>query len=104
VPTGSLLDSGSAGVVETAQITIDLWVHAIGYGVLAAVLTLTGDRLSWPTVVGAVLAATALGATVELLQWPLLWRTGSLYDGLANALGAAVGTGIASAIRIVRRG
>lgn len=103
VPTGSLLGGGSAGVAEIVAITIDLWLHAIGYGALAVALTLTADRLSWPIVVGAVLAATGLGATVELLQWPLPWRTSSLLDGVANALGAAVGGGVAGVVRIVRR-
>lgn len=103
IPTGPLLGGGSAGAAEIATITIDLWLHAIGYGALAAALTLTADRLSWPIVIGAVLAATVLGATVELLQWPLPWRTSSLLDGGANAIGAAVGAGIASGVRLLRR-
>lgn len=107
VPTGSLFESGPAGAatVDTGLIVVglDVWLHMFGYGVLAAALVLSADRNSWPVLISAVVAATALGVAVEALQVPLAFRTGSLLDGLANATGAILGAGTASLVRVVSR-
>lgn len=102
-PIGSLLEGGPAGAATTdlglVSIGLDGWLHGIGYGALAAVLALTADRRSWSVLVGAAGVAIAFGAGIELLQWPLPWRTGSPFDAFANAVGAIAGAAFAGGAR-----
>jgi hypothetical protein len=105
VPTGSIPSDGSA---EAARIVLDsagldLRVHAIGYGAFAGVLVIASNRLSWSILFGAVLLATAFGAVVELLQWPIPWRTSSVLDALANGVGACIGAVLAGVVRAFRQ-
>ena len=42
----------------------------------------------------AWLFATSYGALIELIQWLLPWRSAEWLDGVANAVGAAIGVWI----------
>jgi VanZ family protein len=79
--------SAAGGVLPSAT---DKLLHAAGY---AAVAWAAGSALSDPddrTLAAVALGAAALGAGVELVQ-PLVGRTASLLDALANCAGAALG-------------
>lgn len=95
VPVGSLLGGGGDGAIG-----IDVWLHVIGYAALSAALVLAAQRRSWTVLLGAAVLATAFGAAVELLQWPLPWRRASLLDALGNAAGATVGAWAAGLARL----
>lgn len=106
VPTGSLFGRGPAGAtVEVGPILLglDVWLHVLGYGALAAALVLSADRISLPVLISAVVAGIAFGAAVELLQVSLSFRTGSPIDGLATATGAVLGAGTARVVRVANR-
>ena len=70
----------------------DKWTHALAYAGLAAALlyaSVTPGRDS--SRVGlAVALAVAFGVAIELLQWPIPYRTASAVDVLADAVGAGV--------------
>ena len=82
--------------------------HVLQYAVLAALLLrgLAGAR--WRGVgvrvaALAVLLATLYGVTDEAHQWFVPGRTAEVTDLVADALGAAVATGVICGWRIVRR-
>jgi hypothetical protein len=59
-----------------------LLVHVVLFGVLAAALLRPWQRSGWPGPVGGpMLAATAYGAAIELVQVALPYRTGDPLDG-----------------------
>ncbi|MFC7096871.1 VanZ family protein [Halobaculum marinum] len=74
----------------------DLIVHAVGYAAVAYALAralperLRGDGALGP-LAGVVVATAALGGAVELAQGVVPGRTTSLFDAVANTLGALVG-------------
>lgn len=73
---------------------VDKWVHVGSYALLAflgAFVTLTRSVV---VLLAIALATTVFGAGVELLQWPIPWRTMESADVVANALGAFVAVGI----------
>ena len=68
----------------------DKWSHALAYAALTAALAYASieggcGRLALP-----VLAAIAFGIAIELLQWPIPYRTASVADALADAVGAGL--------------
>jgi len=78
--------------------------HAIGYGMLGALLlrALAGGRLSGVTgrrALAAILLATLYGASDETHQWFVPGRSPDRFDVLADCLGAAlaVAAGVAAA-------
>lgn len=71
---------------------VDKWLHAAGFAALAVSLSASRVARGWRP--GRVaLAALAVGAAVEVLQWPIPWRDASGLDLLADAVGVAVGLG-----------
>lgn len=73
---------------------MDKWIHAFAYcGFTLAVAFALVDREQGPTRMVAMAVATAVvfGAGIELLQGQLSYRTFSLFDALANGVGAAAG-------------
>lgn len=102
VPVDALLGAGGTGSIGILGVGLDKWLHVIGLCALSASLVLTTERLSWRGLVGAVLVAVAFGVAIELLQWPLPWRTASLADVLADALGAIAGGVLAWLVRVYR--
>jgi VanZ family protein len=68
----------------------DKWSHALAYAGLTAALAYASieggrGRLALP-----VLAAIAFGIAIELIQWPIPYRTASVADALADAVGACL--------------
>lgn len=61
--------------------------HALAYAVLGGLAALAGARPNWV----AALAATAVGALLELGQMMVPGRSASLADLAADALGATIG-------------
>lgn len=73
--------------------------HALAYAVLAACAVLA-QRVPRPVVTFA--AVVAYGAGLEVVQGAMGLRSMQWEDVLANALGAALGTGAAILVRRVR--
>ncbi|UIO99524.1 VanZ family protein [Halobaculum sp. CBA1158] len=97
VVTASLLPmpTGSEAGGTVAPPGSDLVMHAVGYAAVAYTLARTlptrGRRRSLLALVGVAVAATGIGAGVELAQEFVPGRTPSLLDGVANAVGAVGG-------------
>lgn len=87
VLVGSLAPGSTAGGLPAG---VDKLLHAAGYAVIA--LSLAGARRAerGRTLVSIVLAAALLGVGIEVVQ-PLVGRTTSLLDAVANLLGATAG-------------
>ncbi len=103
VPVG--LFAGGGGAPVTTQflgVGLDKWLHVVGFGALAASLVSAMDKFSWRELASVLIVTVAFGVAIELLQWPLPWRTASLADVLADAVGAIVGSGLAGLIRVYR--
>ena len=87
-----------SGVAASAgPLALDALFHAVGYGVVAALVV----RSRGPTAGGfvvAVVAAVALGVAVEGLQALLPFRTASVGDVVADLAGAVVGAAAAVAL------
>ena len=78
---------GPLGVVGA-----DKWTHALAYAGLAAALAYASVTPGHDSSrVGlAVALAVGFGAAIELLQWPIPYRTASAVDVLADAVGACM--------------
>lgn len=77
--------------VEIPIPNIDKPVHFAMYAVLTIAALLESRTRTWRVYIGAVLFAIAFGGAMELVQACLPWRSCSLYDEAANAIGAIVG-------------
>jgi VanZ family protein len=77
--------------------------HFVAYAALGFVLPLaiSGWRAHRRILVVAFVLGVALGAGVEVLQWPIPYRDASLLDLAVDAAGAAVGI---AAFSVVARG
>lgn len=104
VPTAPVLGDGPGRVLTVGVVSVglDTCLHVVGYGALAATLLWTAEPPSRWSIIRAVLIATAFGAAIEMLQWPLPWRDASLLDALSNAVGAVLGVGLAGLARRFR--
>ena len=69
----------------------DAVAHALGYALLAVALARALASGAGAVPLAAFVGACAVGAGVELLQWPLTYRTASVADAAANAVGAGLG-------------
>lgn len=82
--------SGGVSTAVGTGLGADKLLHAVGY---AALTWTVASAVGAPTVrrlAAIVLVVTAFGAGVELVQ-PLVGRTASLLDALANLAGAVAG-------------
>lgn len=82
---GTLPPTGPLGVVGP-----DKWIHAAEYGLLAGLVAWATTPRTRGESVRILLAVAGYGVVVELLQAPLVTRTASPRDALANLVGAAV--------------
>ncbi len=86
----------------------DGWLHAVGYGGQAGLLTWLFGSSGWADTVSlgaAVLGAILFGAVTELIQLLVPGRSADLGDLLADAVGAVVVCGmLALAAIALRRG
>lgn len=91
---GGVLDGAGAGSGGTGVIPVDVGLtepfHVIGYAVLAALVTRATGRTRRGLLI-AVVAATAFGFGIELVQAPIPWRTFAWWDVTLNAVGAVTG-------------
>lgn len=75
-------------------ITLDKWLHGIGYALLTATLAYAFEdstRISRRNrLVLAVCIAVVFGGIMELVQWPTPQRTMSGLDAVANTIGACL--------------
>lgn len=77
---------------ESGGLPTSLLFHAVGYAALAMTLRISLIATRRPhTNAGALLGASAYGALIECLQYPLPYRTFSYLDMLINATGAGLG-------------
>lgn len=68
----------------------DKWTHALAYAALTAALAYASVEDGRSRLALAVGVAIGFGIAVELLQWPLSYRTASVADALADAVGACL--------------
>lgn len=73
--------------------------HAVGYFCLTTVALYVFDERPLVVAVGVVV----LGAGIELVQGFVSYRTASLLDATANAVGVAVALGVVAAVRQAER-
>jgi VanZ family protein len=72
-------------------IGMDKWSHAVAYGTLTATLAYAAAVSgNWGRLAAVTCLAVAFGIGVELVQWPIPYRTASVADVLADAVGACL--------------
>ena len=89
-----------ASVVETAGgartlgpfglVGADKWTHALAYAALTAALAYASVEDWRGRLALSVGVAIAFGIGIELVQWPIPYRTASVADALADAIGACL--------------
>ncbi|MFC7204596.1 VanZ family protein [Haloferax namakaokahaiae] len=73
---------------------VDKWLHAIGYTVLSVGLASALDARTRRLLLASAAGAVIYGAGIEVVQGFLPYRSLSIADFGANALGAALGVAI----------
>ena len=68
----------------------DKWTHALAYAGLAVLYASVTPGRDSSRVGLAVALAVGFGVVIELLQWPIPYRTASAVDVLADAVGTGV--------------
>jgi hypothetical protein len=68
----------------------DKWTHAFAYAGLTAALAYASVESGRDRLMLAVAVAIAFGIAIELVQWPIPYRTASIADALADAVGACL--------------
>ncbi|MFC4408028.1 VanZ family protein [Haloarchaeobius iranensis] len=96
VVVGSLVDPPGTATATTGPFGVlpaDKWQHGLAYTLLGGLVARAFGRTALRAALAAVAVVVAVGFGVELLQSVVPWRTASLLDGAANAVGALVGVG-----------
>jgi len=73
---------------------ISVYLHFVAYGGLAGAIgyaALAADRRALLLAAGL---SFAYGVGIELIQWPIAYRTASILDAGINAAGAAIGAAV----------
>ena len=96
IPESTSAASPGAGLGFTAAF------HVVGYAILAALLA-RGTGRSLVGLVSAAAVATAFGFGIEVLQYPIPWRSFAWLDVLFNALGAVVGVTVVGVVVAISR-
>lgn len=81
---------GNVSTASTGAVGADKLLHAVAYAGLTFAVATAVDTRNPRRLAGVVLAVTAFGAGVELVQ-PFVGRTASLLDALANLAGSLAG-------------
>ncbi|WP_279528150.1 VanZ family protein [Halospeciosus flavus] len=89
--------SGSLGLVG-----LDKWLHAVGYAGLSFLVAAAFGRRGWRSLTAVVALVVVFGGAIELVQGALPWRSASVLDLLADAVGALVGVAAYRGWRAVR--
>ena len=99
VLVASLLPASGSELGATGPLgllAVDLWLHAVGYAVLAVVVAIPIEARGRDALSAVVVAVVLYGLGVEGLQGLAPTRAPSLLDALANAVGAVVGAAVRS--------
>jgi len=88
--------SGLGAMGPLGLVAVDLWLHAVGYAVLAVLVAIAVEARNRDALSAVVVAVVLYGLLVEGLQGLAPTRAPSLLDALANAVGAVVGAGVRS--------
>jgi VanZ family protein len=94
VLVASLLPASGSGLGATGPlglVAVDLWLHAVGYAVLAVVVAIAVEARGRDALSAVVVAVVLYGLLIEGLQGLAPTRALSLLDALANAVGAVTG-------------
>jgi hypothetical protein len=88
--------SGGEAAFFTLSVGVDPFVasHLLAYAIIAGLCRRTLRERDFEVREAAVIAvvlAAGYGATIELLQVPIPWRSGGPFDAAINAVGAVVG-------------
>ncbi|WP_435319481.1 VanZ family protein [Haloarchaeobius sp. TZWSO28] len=104
VLVASVVDPPGSGGGTGGLLAFDKVLHALGYATLAVLVA----RAVRPRMLRSgllVVAGVALfGFGVEVVQWPLPFRTFSLADAAVNGLGAMVGVAVWAGYTRVQKG
>ena len=97
----SVIDTGV--LPKTDMPSADKLVHTAMYMGIAFVLMLNQTsylkfRITNQQIWFVLIFAIGYGALMEGIQWVLTWRSGSIYDIIANTLGVVIGIGLFSLI------
>lgn len=94
VLTLSVVETGTTATPPgpLGLVGVDKWTHALGYAALAAMLAYAsvGQNHHEGRVALVALLAVAFGIGVELVQWPIPYRTASAADVLADTVGVGL--------------
>lgn len=82
---------GGSGLGAIGPVGVDKLLHVAGYAVLAATALWAGRIRTARASLGVIVAVTAFGGVVELLQGPVPGRHVSVLDLVADAVGAVAG-------------
>jgi hypothetical protein len=90
VLVASVVETGGAMGSELLGVGLDKWTHALAYAALTAALAYASVGDNGGRLVLSVGVAIVFGIAIEALQWPIAYRTASIADLLADALGACL--------------
>jgi VanZ family protein len=94
VLVSSISRPGATGTATSpfGLVGADKWLHAFVYAALAAAIAYASVAVDGgrARLAAAVFLAIAFGIAIELIQWPIPYRTASTVDTLADAVGACV--------------
>ncbi|WP_256684675.1 VanZ family protein [Halococcus qingdaonensis] len=97
--------SGTPSVGPLGLVGMDKWSHALAYAGVTATLAYASIENGHARLALAVGLAVAFGIGIEIVQWPIAYRTASVADALADAIGACLlALGWRSLARYVRFG
>lgn len=80
----------SASLGPFGLVGMDKWFHAVAYAILTATLAYAAASGNPKNLAVVACLAVAFGIGVELVQWPIPYRTASAADVLADAVGACL--------------
>ncbi|GAA0453010.1 VanZ family protein [Halococcus dombrowskii] len=82
--------SGTPTVGPFGLVGMDKWTHALAYAGVTATLAYASIENGHARLALAVGLAIAFGIGIEIVQWPIVYRTASVADALADAVGACL--------------
>ncbi|MFC7167491.1 VanZ family protein [Halospeciosus flavus] len=101
-PLGRPGRRGGFDVRFTRLVGLDKWLHAVGYAGLSFLVAAAFGRRGWRSLTAVVALVVVFGGAIELVQGALPWRSASVLDLLADAVGALVGVAAYRGWRAVR--
>ncbi|WP_435333865.1 VanZ family protein [Haloarchaeobius sp. TZWWS8] len=84
----------TAGVGPFGLLGVDKWYHLLGYAGLGGVVAWAARPRTWQRAAAVVALVAGFGAGIELVQYTIPARAFDPTDGVVNAVGAMLGTGL----------